>query len=52
MNTQTRREIRFGLSALVLTGLLYTLGIALRGPIDPDPDSFLRVALSPLSYQA
>jgi hypothetical protein len=33
MNTQTRREIRFGLIALALSGLLFTLGAALRGPI-------------------
>jgi len=47
MNIQTRREIRFGLIALVLSGLLYTLGVALRGPIDPDPASLMRAALSP-----
>lgn len=46
MNTQTRREIRFGLIALVLSGLLFVLGVALRGPVDPDPESFLRAALS------
>lgn len=47
MNTQTRREVRFGLLALVLTGLLYTLGVALRGPLLTDPDSLMRAALSP-----
>jgi hypothetical protein len=49
MNTQTRREIRFGLSALALSGLLFTLGAALRGPVDlADPGSYIiRAALSP-----
>jgi hypothetical protein len=47
MNSQTRREIRFGLSALVLTGLLFTLGVAIRGPLDRDPVSLMRGALSP-----
>ena len=33
MNSQTRREIRFGLVALALSGLLFTIGIPLRGPV-------------------
>jgi hypothetical protein len=49
MNTQTRREIRFGLIALALSGLLFTLGAALRGPVDlADLGSYIiRAALSP-----
>ena len=47
MNSQARREIRFGLVALALSGLLLTLGVALRGPIDlADPGSFVRGAVS------
>lgn len=47
MNTQTRREIRFGLIALALSGLLLTLGIGLRGPIDlTNPTSFIQAAAS------
>ena len=49
MNTQARREIRFGLIALALSALLFTLGAALRGPFDlVDPGSYIiRAALSP-----
>ena len=49
MNTQTRREIRFGLIALALSGLLLTLGAALRGPVNlPDLGSYIiPAALSP-----
>ena len=49
MNSQTRREIRLGLIALALSGLLFTLGAALRGPFDlADPGSYIiRAALSP-----
>ena len=48
MNLQTQREIRFGLIALALSGLLLTLGIPLRGPIVlADPGSFVRAAASP-----
>ena len=48
MNSQTRREIRFGLIALALSGLLFALGIALRGRIDlADPGSALRATVSP-----
>jgi hypothetical protein len=48
MTTQTRREIRFGLVTLVLSGLLLTLGTALRGPIDlADLGSLIRAAASP-----
>ena len=49
MNTQTRREIRFGLITLALSALLFTLGAALRGPFDiADPGSYIiRAALSP-----
>ena len=44
MNTQTRREIRFGLIALALSGLFFTLGSAVRGPVNldlGDPESFI-----------
>jgi len=48
MNSQTRREIRFGLIALVLSGLLFALGIVLRGQVDlTDPGSFIQAAASP-----
>lgn len=48
MNSQRRGEIRFGLIALALSGLLFTLGIALRGPSDlADPGSCCRAAFSP-----
>lgn len=48
MNSQTRREIRFGLIALALSGLLFALGIVLRGPVDlADPGSCCRAAVSP-----
>ena len=49
MNSQTRREISFGLIALALSGLLLTLGAALRGPVDlADLGSYIiRAALSP-----
>jgi hypothetical protein len=48
MNSQTRREIRIGLSALALSGLLFAVGIVLRGPVDlADPGSCCRVATPP-----
>jgi len=48
MNRQAQREIRFGLSALALSGLLFALGILLRGPIDlADPGSCCRAAVPP-----
>ena len=49
MNIQARREIRSGLIALALSGLLSTLVAALRGPFDlADPESStIRAALSP-----
>ncbi len=48
MNSQTRREIRFGLIALALSGLLFALGIVLRGPVDlADPGSCCRATVSP-----
>ena len=48
MNTQTRREIRSGLIALALSGVLFTLGIILRGQVDlSDPTSFMQAATSP-----
>jgi len=48
MNAQTRREIRSGLVALAVSGLLFTLGIILRGAVDlADPTSFIRAAASP-----
>lgn len=47
MNSQTRREIRLGLGALALSGLLFALGIVLRGPVDlADPGSCCRAVLS------
>lgn len=45
MNSQTQREIRFGLTALVLSGLLFTLSVVMRGPINPDPASLMQAAL-------
>jgi hypothetical protein len=48
MNSQTQREVRLGLIALALSGLLFALGIALRGPIEfGDPESFIRPPVSP-----
>ena len=49
MNIQTRREIRFGMIALALSGLLFTLGAALRGQVDLiDLGSYvIRAALAP-----
>lgn len=48
MNSQTRSEIRSGLIALAVSGLLFTLGIVLRGAVDlADPTSFIQAAASP-----
>ena len=48
MNSQTRWEIRSGMIALALSGLLFALGIILRGPVDlADPGSCCRAAFSP-----
>lgn len=47
MNIQTRREIRFGMSVLALAGLLFTLSVLIRGPIDRDPAVFMQAVLSP-----
>lgn len=48
MNSQTQYEIRLGLIALALSGLLFTLGIVLRGPVDlADPGFCCRAAVSP-----
>jgi hypothetical protein len=47
MNIQTRREIRFGMSALALAGLLFTLSVLVRGPLDRDPAVLMRAVLSP-----
>ncbi len=48
MNSQTQYEIRLGLIALALSGLLFALGIILRGPVDlADPGSCCRAAVSP-----
>jgi hypothetical protein len=48
MNSQTRLEIRFGLIALALSGLLLALSTLLRGPVSlTDPVSFIRSADSP-----
>jgi hypothetical protein len=45
MNSQTRREIRFGLVALAVSGLLLALSTILRGPASlADPGSFIRDA--------
>ena len=48
MNSQTRREILFGLIALALSGLLLALSPILRGPVNlADPSSLIRTATSP-----
>jgi hypothetical protein len=47
MNIQTRREIRFGMSALALTGLLFTLSVLIRGPLDRDPIVVMQAVLAP-----
>ena len=53
MNTQTRYEIRFGLIALALSGLLFALHFVLRGPFDlADPGACCRTALSPTDMLA
>ena len=46
MNSQTCREIRFGLVALALAGLLFTLSIVIRGPLDRDTAALMSAALS------
>ena len=46
MKTQTRLELRFGLLALGLSGLLFVLSIAVRGPLDRNPASLMAAALS------
>lgn len=46
MNTQTRLEVRLGLIAQILVGLFFTLGVAIRGPLDRDTASLMRAALS------
>ena len=53
MNVQTGREVRLGLIALALSGLLWTVGIVLRGPADlADPGSCCRAEFSPAMYVA
>jgi hypothetical protein len=48
MHPQTAREINLGLIALALSGLLFAVGIVLRGPVDvADPGSCCRAATSP-----
>jgi len=47
MNSQTRREIRFGLIAMVLAGLGYTLSVVVRGPLDRDPAALMQAVLAP-----
>jgi hypothetical protein len=49
MNTQTRREIRSGLIALVGSSLLFVLGIILRGPI---PSVAIPASFSPAAASA
>jgi hypothetical protein len=47
MYAQTSREINLGLIALAVSGLLFALGIILRGPVElADPGACCRVALS------
>ena len=47
MNVQTRREVRLGLIALALAGLLWTVALPLRGPADlADPGSCCRTGFS------
>jgi hypothetical protein len=47
MHNQSSREINLGLIALALSGLLFALGIILRGPVElADPGSCCRAALS------
>ena len=48
MNSQTRREIRFGLLALALSGPVLAVSTILRGPINlADAASFIQAADSP-----
>ena len=48
MNSQTRLEIRSGLIALALSGLLLTLGILLRGPVAiTNPEAMIQAVGSP-----
>jgi hypothetical protein len=48
MNSQTRREIRFGLVALAFSGLLLSIGIPLRGPIPiTNPEAIIQTADAP-----
>ncbi len=48
MHPQTAREMNLGLIALALSGLLFAVGIVMRGPVDlADPGSCCRVALTP-----
>jgi hypothetical protein len=50
MHRQTAHEIRFGLIALALSGLLFALGIVMRGPVDlADPGTCCRSPAS-LAY--
>jgi hypothetical protein len=47
MNVQTGREVRLGLIALALAGLLWMVAILLRGPADlADPGSCCRTEFS------
>ena len=47
MNIQSHREIRFGMSALILAGLLFPLSVLIRGPLDRDPAVLMQAVLSP-----
>jgi hypothetical protein len=48
MNSLIRRDVRFGLVALALSGLLLSLGIPLRGPIPiTNPEAIIRTVDSP-----
>lgn len=48
MNSQTRRDIRFGLTALALSGLLFTVATIVRGPMSGlGVESLVRDGASP-----
>ena len=47
MNSETGREIRFGLIAMALSGLLFTLSVVVRGPLERDPAALMQAVLVP-----